>query len=300
MGFPAARTPGPCILRPSGAAAVSERWVHLSLEMPQLLLLQLFPQAVSEGLQGSQQKAWASPCLCSFWFPRHESFFFSLLHSLPPLQPLRSREWVGDAGGGKASCSTGDWSNQCLQVLCGCCAWEGEELHSFQSFPEPPHPSQALWCCFLLTPPIKAEHHGSPPLPNFPILTMAVLSQGPTDPSQPHFLLLKSLCPPSPEEGSPTVPAWTYVGCWGEIFELATRSTTSTPGKPWAKSEHCSDPQCSGGQSKTTPGLGSALIFAHPGQEHTSVLLPATGDMCKWWRELTRGDSPVTVLSLPS
>lgn len=53
----------------SGTAAVSEQWVHLSLEMPQLLLLQLFPQAVSEGLQGSQQRAWASPCLCSFWFP---------------------------------------------------------------------------------------------------------------------------------------------------------------------------------------------------------------------------------------
>ncbi|KAK4827724.1 hypothetical protein QYF61_021024 [Mycteria americana] len=103
---------------------------------------------------------------------------------------------------------------------------------------------------------------------------MAVLSQGPTDPSQPHFLLLKSLCPPSPEEGGS--PTWTYVGCWGELSELATGSTTSTPGKPCAKSGHRSDLQCSAGRRTTTPGLGSAVVLAHPSQEHTSLLLPAT------------------------
>lgn len=138
---------------------------------------------------------------------------------------------MGDAGGGKASCSTGDRSNHCVQVLCGCYALEeGEELHSPQGFPESPPPLTSLTLLSLAHSSIKAEYHRPSPPPNFP---MTVLSQAPTDPSQPHFLLLKSLCPPSPEEEhSPTVPAWTYVGCLREIFELATCSTTSTPGKP--------------------------------------------------------------------
>lgn len=280
MGFPAARTPRPCILRPSGTAAVSEQWVRLSLEMPQLLLLQLFPQAVSEGLQGSQQRAWASPCLCSFWFPRHESFFSSLLHSLPPLQPLRSREWVGDAGGGKASCSTGDGSNQRLQVLCGCCAWEeGEERHSSQSFPESPHPSQALCCCFLLTPPIKAESHGSPPLPTFPILTMAVLSQGPTDPSQPHFLLLRSLCPPSPEEGSPPSPSMDLMLDVGEKSLNWLRAAPPPPlGSPELNQSTAHTGSAGGTeQNYTWAGLCPHLCPSRPGAHFTSA------PSCRWY-----------------
>lgn len=63
-------------------------------------------------------------------------------------------------------------------------------------------------------------------------------------------LLLKSLCSPSPEEEevSSKVQAWTYVERWEEIFEPATQSTPSAAGKPWAKSDHCSDLQCLEGQ----------------------------------------------------
>lgn len=224
--------------RSSSTAALSKQWVPHNMEMQQLLLLQLFPQATSEGLQGSQQRAWASPHLYLFWSAQHESFLSSLLYSLFFLQPWRSREWVGDAGGGKAPCSAGDRSNHCVQVLCGCCALEGEELHSPQGFPESPPTLTSLTSLSLAHSSIKAEYHRPSPPPNVPVLTVVVLSQAPTDPSQPHFLLLKSLCPPSPEEEhSPTVPAWTSVGYWGEILERATCSTTSTPGKPSAKSD---------------------------------------------------------------
>lgn len=159
-----------------------------------------------------------------------------------------------------------------------------------------PHPSEALWCCLLPTTPSKLNNT-DPLLPRF-----SHRHCGPPVPGS-HWSLsatlpLKSSCPPSPEEeGSSTVQARTYVEYWEEIFELATQSTSSTAGKAWAKSDHYSDLQCLEGQ---TAGLGSAITFIHPGQERTSPLLPAMGDVCKWWRALTRGDSPVTVLSLPS
>lgn len=101
----------------------------------------------------------------------------------------------------------------------------------FTRLEESLHPSQALCRCLSPTPHhSQASQTHSPS--NLPILTVALLSWGPTDSSQPHFLLLKSLCPPSPkEESSPTVPAWIYFRCWEEIFELSTCSTTSTPAK---------------------------------------------------------------------
>lgn len=264
MGFPAARTPGPCILRLSGTAAVSEQWVHLSLEMPQLLLLQLFPQAVSEGLQGSQQRAWASPCLCSFWFPRHEPFFSSLLHSLPPLQPLRSREWVGDAGGGKAFLQHWRWVKPApagpVWVLC-MGRRRGTPLIPKLSRVSPPltglmllflaHSPHRSWTSRIPSPANLSHPHHGRPVPGS------------------HWSLSATL--PSPEVPLPTFPRRRVppqsqhglnVGCWGEIFERATRSTTSTPRKPWAKSEHCSHQQCSGDRAKLHPGW--ALLSSLP------------------------------------
>lgn len=117
-----------------------------------------FPSDAFRRAQGSQQKAWGTHCLHPGTSDRSFSSFF---HSLPSLQPWMSWEWVGEAGGGKASCSTGDGSNQCLQVLCGCCALEeAEGLHSSWVSP----PLTGFMLLSLTHFPITAEHH-RPTLP---------------------------------------------------------------------------------------------------------------------------------------
>lgn len=160
--------------------------------------------------QGSQQRAWASHCLHS---GTPDTSLSLLLHSFPPLQPWMSREWVGEAGGGKASCSTGDGSSQCLQVLCGCWALqETERLHSSWEFP---HPSQALCRCLSPTSPsqlnitdplsFKLSH----PVPGSHWFLSATFSS-PGIPL-PTFPRRRKL---------PPVPAWIYFRYWKEIFDL--------------------------------------------------------------------------------
>lgn len=90
-----------------------------------------------------------------------------------------------------------------------------------RTLPTPRRPDVAV--CH---PPASKAGHYQPPQASHPHHGPPV--QGPTAPSPPRCLLLKSLCPPFPEV-FPTVPEQTYAGYRGEILELAPSSTTSTP-----------------------------------------------------------------------
>lgn len=254
-----------------------------------------FPSGGIRRAQGSQQRAWASHCFHSGTPDWSLSPFFHSLSFPAALDEQR----VSRRGWGRKSFSQHWRWLQPVPAGPVWVLWTGRSRGATLILKSPPSPHR-LYAAVSHPLPHQSWTSQTHSPSNFPILTVALLSQGPTDSSQPHFLLLKSLCSPTPEESSPTVPAWIYFTCWKEIFELSTRSTTSTPGKSWAKSDHCSDLQCLWRQRTTTAGLCSAVIFAHPDQEHTSPLLPAMAGVCKWWRELTRGNCAVTMLSLQS
>lgn len=104
---------------------------------------------------------------------------------------------------------------------------------------------QALHYCLLPTP-CKAEQYQ---LSRFPIITIVLLLQSPTDSFPPHFLLLKSSYPLSPaEESSPLDFSW-MLGRNPVHLNLG-RTTAHTSGE----------------QKTMAPGLGSVVVLSHCSQ----------------------------------